>query len=107
LNIGLPYCFLSCRVADTFAAAQTIAFVFAKSVGKKIARCSPTSGGQSVIALHIDADASVQHNFSYVVKAAGLRVCDFCKYTESPPKRAQKGAPMKTVCSLAVLTALF
>lgn len=49
----------------------------------------------------------LQHNFSYVVKAAGLRVCDFCKYTESPPKRAQKGAPMKTACSLAVLTALF
>ena len=47
----------------------------------------------------------LQHNFSYVVKAAGLRVCDFCKYTESPQKRAQKGASMKTACSLAVLTA--
>ena len=27
----------------------------------------PTSGGQIVIALHIDADTSVQHIFSYVV----------------------------------------
>jgi len=81
--------------------------VFAKSNGEKLARCNPTSGGQTVIAFHIDAGASVQHNFSYVVKAAGLQVCDFCKYTESPPKRAQKGAPMKAVCSLAVLTALF
>ena len=32
----------------------------------------------------------LQHNFSYVVNAAGLQVCDFCKYTESPPKTGAK-----------------
>ena len=81
MNIGLPYCFLSCRVADTFAAVQTIAFVFAKSIGKKIARCSPTSGGQTVIVLPIDADASVQHNFSYVVDSQ--QKCSAIAYMEN------------------------